>query len=458
MHRKDATFHNCSLELGAGSQRIKGEVKAHVGRKVLVVGGGPAGLMAAGEAAGLGAETVLLEKNDRPGRKLLLTGKGRCNLTNIAPVSDFIDHFHPNGRFLRSAFSRYFSEDLIAFFEAHGVQTIIERGGRVFPASNDAQIVVQALVDWIQVQGVKLQTHAPVGSLIVEGDRVVGVELGRSPHPRRSSASTRSGPRRIDADAVILATGGASYPATGSTGDGYRLAESVGHTIVPIRPALVPLTTSGDMARRLQGLSLRNVTVQILEDGEARHRVFGEMLFTHFGVSGPIILTLSRQVVDALQVGESVRLSIDLKPALDPEKLDARLRRDLDAHGKRHFHTILRDLLPRKLIPVCIDLTGIPADKPAHQISADERERLRSWLKDFQLGITGHRSFAQAIITAGGVQTREVNPRTMASRRIGGLYFAGEILDIDADTGGYNLQAAFSTGWLAGRSSAQGLS
>jgi predicted Rossmann fold flavoprotein len=426
-----------------------------VGRKVLVVGGGPAGMMAAGEAAGLGAETLLLEKNDRPGRKLLLTGKGRCNLTNIAPVSDFINHFHPNGRFLRSAFARYFSEDLIAFFEARGVQTIVERGGRVFPASSEAQIVVQALVDWIQAQGVRLQTNAPVESLIVEDGRVAGVELGGSPHPRHPSASMRSAPSRIEADAVILATGGASYPATGSTGDGYRLAESVGHTIVPIRPSLVPLTTSGDVARRLQGLSLRNISVQILVDGKARHQAFGEMLFTHFGVSGPIILTLSRQVVDALRDGRSIKLSIDLKPALDPDRLDARLRRDLDAHGKRHFHTILSDLLPRKLIPVCLDLTGIPADKPAHQISAAERQRLRSWLKDFQLDVTGHRSFAQAIITAGGVRTREVDPRTMASRRIGGLYFAGEILDIDADTGGYNLQAAFSTGWLAGRSSAR---
>jgi predicted Rossmann fold flavoprotein len=427
-----------------------------VSRKVLVVGGGPAGLMAAGQAAGLGAETLLLEKNDRPGRKLLLTGKGRCNLTNIAPVSDFIEHFHPNGRFLRSAFSRYFSEDLIAFFEARGVETIVERGGRVFPASNEAQIVVQALVAWVQAQGVSLRTHTSVERLIVADDRAIGVEVGRTRLPRRSSASPGSDSRRIDADAVILATGGASYPATGSTGDGYKLAEWVGHAIVPIRPALVPLTTAGDTARRLQGLSLRNVAVQVLVDGEAHQRAFGEMLFTHFGVSGPIILTLSRRVVDALRDNKRVQLSIDLKPALDPEKLDARLRRDLDAHGKQHFHTILRGLLPRKLIPVCIDLTGIPADKPAHQISSEERERLRLWLKDFRLRVTGHRSFAQAIVTAGGVETREVDPRTMASRRISGLYFAGEILDVDADTGGYNLQAAFSTGWLAGRSAAQG--
>jgi predicted Rossmann fold flavoprotein len=426
--------------------------------KVLVVGGGPAGLMAAGEAAGLGVDTILLEKNDAPGRKLLLTGKGRCNLTNIAPVSDFIDHFHPNGRFLRSAFSRYFSEDLIAFFEARGVKTVVERGGRVFPASNDAQNVLQALVAWIHTQGVRLQTHAPVDRLIVEGERVVGIQLGGPTRSQRSSANSQPRQQRIDADAVILATGGASYPTTGSTGDGYRLAESVGHTIGPIRPALVPLTTAGDTARRLQGLSLRNIAVHVLVDGETRRRAFGEMLFTHFGVSGPIILTISRLVVDLLRDGANVQLSIDLKPALDHRKLDARLLRDLDAHGKQHYRTILRGLLPRKLIPICTDLTGIPADKPAHQISADERERLRSWLKDFRLSVTGHRSFAQAIITAGGVETREVDPRSMASRRIGGLFFAGEILDVDADTGGYNLQAAFSTGWLAGRSAAQGFS
>jgi hypothetical protein len=222
--------------------------------------------------------------------------------------------------------------------------------------------------------------------------------------------------------------------------------------VVPIRPALVPLETVGDVAPRLQGLSLRNVTLRVLVDEEPQAEAFGEMLFTHFGVSGPIVLTLSRRVVDALRGGHNVDLSIDLKPALDEEKLDRRLLRDLDAHGKRHFATILKGLLPSKLIPVCLDLTRIPAHKPAHQITGQERDQLRMWLKDFRLEVSGHRSFNEAIVTAGGVETTEVDPRTMASRRVGGLYFAGEVLDVDADTGGYNLQAAFSTGWLAGRS------
>jgi len=409
-------------------------------RKVIVIGAGAAGLMAAGQAAQMGAETLLLEKMNHPGRKLRIAGKGRCNLTNVAPVSEFIAHFGPNGRFLRQAFARFFNADLVAFFEELGVRTVAERGGRVFPASGQAQDVVDALVWRIGKQGVTLQTRSPVKRLLVEGGRVVGVQV----------------PRRIyRADAVIVATGGASYPATGSTGDGYRLSQAVGHTIVPIRPALVPLETAGDVAPRLQGLSLRNVTVRVWVNGKKQAEAFGEMLFTHSGVSGPIILSLSRQVVDALLMKQTVFLSIDLKPALDEGKLDARLLRDLDARGKRHFRSLLKGLLPSKLIPVCIDLTGIPSDKMAHQITSEERKRLRTWLKDFRLEVTGHRPFTEAIITAGGVDTREVDPRTLASRLVEGLYFAGEVLDVDADTGGYNLQAAFSTGWVAGRSAAR---
>ena len=410
------------------------------GRQVIVVGGGAAGLMAAGQAAEMGTETLLLEKMDRPGRKLRIAGKGRCNLTNVAPVSEFIAHFGPNGRFLRQTFARFFNADLVAFFEELGVRTVAERGGRVFPSSGQAHDVVDALVWWIGKQGVTLRTRSPVKRLLVEGERVVGVQV----------------PRRIyRADAVIVATGGASYPATGSTGDGYRLAQAVGHTIVPIRPALVPLETAGDVAPRLQGLSLRNVTVRVWVNGRKQAEAFGEMLFTHFGVSGPIILSLSRQVVDALRLGQTVVLSIDLKPALDEGKLDARLLRDLDVHGKQQFRTLLKGLLPSKLIPVCLDLTGISPDKLAHQITSEERQRLRAWLKDFRLEVTGHRPFTEAIITAGGVDVREVDSRTMASRLVEGLYFAGEVLDVDADTGGYNLQAAFSTGWVAGRSAAR---
>ena len=247
----------------------------------------------------------------------------------------------------------------------------------------------------------------------------------------------------------------AGLSSDGSTGDGYGLAAAAGHTIVPIRPALVPLETAGDMAAKLQGLSLRNVSVCIWVDGKKRAETFGEMLFTHFGVSGPIILSLSRRVVDALRLGQKVVLSIDFKPALDEGKLEARLLRDLNSFGRQHLRNLLKGLLPRKMIPLCLDLTGIPPDKAGHQLTALERRRLRLWLKDFRLEVTGHRPLGEAIVTAGGVDTREVEPRTMGSRLVGGLYFAGEVLDVDAESGGYNLQAAFSTGWLAGRSAAQ---
>jgi predicted Rossmann fold flavoprotein len=416
--------------------------------QVIVVGAGAAGLMAAGQAAELGADTLLLEKMRRPGRKLRITGKGRCNLTNVVPLEEFIQRFGPNGVFLRQAFHQFFTPDLLAFLEELGVQTVTERGGRVFPASEHAQDVVDALVHWVRKQGVSLQARSPVERLLIEGDRVAGVEVARNPvSPEK--------PGFYHAPAVVIATGGASYPATGSTGDGYRLAESVGHTIVPIRPALVPLETAGGIAERLQGLSLRNAAVRLRIDGQQQADAFGEMLFTHFGVSGPMILYLSKLAVDALRAGQKVELSIDLKPALDHKTLDARLLRDLDAQGKKHFQNLLKGLLPSKLIPVCIDLTGITAHTPAHQITAEERTRLRKCLKDFRLKVTGHRPFEEAIVTAGGVALDEIDPRTMESRLMKGLYFAGEVLDIDANTGGFNLQAAFSTGWVAGRTAAQ---
>ena len=423
-------------------------------RRVIVIGGGVAGLMAAGQAAELGAETLLLEKMKRPGNKLRITGKGRCNLTNVTPLSEFIVHFGPNGRFLRQAFSRFFTPELVAFFEELGVRTVTERGGRVFPASGRAQDVVDALVRWVGERGVTLRTRSPVKQLLVEGGRVVGVRVSGNQVSSEKPGFSPAG-QAYRADGVIVATGGASYPATGSTGDGYRLAAAVGHSIVPLRPALVPLETAGDVAPRLQGLSLRHVTVRMWVNGKKRAEAFGEMLFTHFGLSGPIILSLSGRVVDALRQGQRVVLSIDLKPALDERKLDVRLLRDLDMHGKRQFRTLLEALLPRKLIPVCIDLTSISPYKVGHQITAQERRRLRTWLKDFRLEVTGYRPSTEAIITAGGVDTREIDPRTMASRLVEGLYFAGEVLDVDADTGGYNLQAAFSTGWLAGRAAAR---
>lgn len=411
--------------------------------------------MAAGTASAAGAQVLLLEKMGQPGRKLRLTGKGRCNLTNIAPMDEFISHFGPQGRFLYSAFSRFFSDDLIGFLEGLQVHTIVERGGRVFPVSNDAQEIVAALTGWAHDSGVSLKTDSRVDRILVDGARVVGVQVApKIARMNGQRAPQTVAPYRCDCGCVILASGGASYPGTGSTGDGYPMAQAVGHKIIPVRPALVPLEIKGDLAARLQGLSLRNVRVGVFLNGILQNAVFGEMLFTHFGVSGPVILTLSRGIVDALQAGVQVVLGIDLKPALEQDVLDARLRRDFEAHGKQQFKTILKGLLPKKLIPVCVEQTAIPEDKPVHQISAQDRGALRSWLKDFRLEVSGHRSFREAIVTAGGVDLREVDPRTMRSRIVGGLYFAGEVLDVDADTGGYNLQAAFSTGWLAGISAA----
>lgn len=412
--------------------------------RIIVVGGGAAGLMAAGQAAEMGVETILLEKMTRPGLKLRLTGKGRCNLTNIAPIDEFIEHFGKNGNFLRQAFSRFFSPDLIAFLNELGLETVTERGGRVFPASDQASEVIGILGHWVARRAI-VRTNCPVRNIVVEQGRIVGVAA----QPKSSPLET------VRADGVIIATGGKSYPATGSTGDGYRLAKSVGHTIVTVRPALVPLETGGDIAARLQGLSLRNVTVKVMIDGKKKAEAFGEMLFTHFGVSGPIILSLSQWCVDALRAGEKVELAIDLKPALDDQQADQRILRDLNQYGKKQFQNILRFLLPQKLIPVCVESIGINPEKLGHQIASEERRRLRLWLKDFQFKVIGYRSFSEAIITAGGIDLKEIDPRTMESRLVKGLYFAGEVLDLAGDTGGFNLQAAFSTGWLAGRAAAK---
>ncbi|GAB4576091.1 MAG: NAD(P)/FAD-dependent oxidoreductase [Anaerolineae bacterium] len=429
--------------------------------RIIVVGGGPAGLMAAGQAAALGADVLLVERMERPGLKLRITGKGRGNLTNTAPLGEFLGHFGPGGRWLRPVFRQFFNRDLLAFFAEIGVETVTERGGRVFPASQAAEDVVTRMTAWAQGLGVRFAYERRVQRLLIEDDRVTGVAARYEPvrrgRKRRDPLPAEAGRiERLQADAVIIATGGKSYPATGSTGDGYELARQVGHTITPVRPALVPLVTAGSTAAQLQGVSLRNVRASVWADGRKQADAFGEMLLTHFGLSGPIILTLSREVVDLLAARRQVEISIDLKPVLDDRKLDQRLVRDLNASGKQQFQTMLKGLLPRKLIPVCLDLVGIPAEKLNHQITAEERKRLRRWLKDFRLEVTGHRGYKEAIVTAGGVSLPEVDAGTMASRLVSGLYFAGEVLDIDADTGGYNLQAAFSTGWVAGRAAAQG--
>jgi predicted Rossmann fold flavoprotein len=409
-------------------------------RKVIVIGGGPAGLMAAGQAAEAGAETLLLEKMQRAGLKLCITGKGRCNITNIAEISDFLSHFGKTGPFLRQAFARFFNTDLMKFLDELGLELVTERGGRVFPASGKAPDVQKALLQWNKRSGVRIKHSAPVDKILIHEARLTGVV---------------SQGRKIPCDAVILATGGASYPATGSTGDGYRLCEAAGHTVIPVRQALVPLVTSGGVAKKMAGLNLRNVSTRMLIDNRKKREEFGEVVFTEFGLSGPAILTLSSEAVDSLRSGHKVTFSIDLKPGLDEKKLDARLQRDIASRGKEQASSFLRGLVPWEMVPVCLDLTGIAADRPVCNISAKERKRIRTWLKDFRLEVVGYRPFTEAIITAGGIDTREINPRTMESRKTKGLFIAGELLDIQADTGGYNLQAAFSTGWLAGRNAAQ---
>ena len=403
--------------------------------------------MAAGQASARGADVILFERKSKPARKLGISGKGRCNLTNEAPLDEFIARFGANGKFLRASFHSFFSDELIEFFNEKGVKFDFERGGRVFPVSDAAGEIVNALIKWVKGNGVRILTDARVKELILKNNGIAGI--------RYAEEKGESILKDFFADRAIIATGGASYPATGSTGDGYKLAESAGHSVIPIRPALVPLETKGDIARRLQGLSVKNVKLRISAGGKKVGEIFGEMLFTHFGVSGPIVLSISKTVVDLLNENRKVKLVLDLKPALDEKKLDNRLLRDLNAQGNKKFKTVLKMLLPQKLIPVCIEITRIPADNLCNQIGSAERKRLRLWLKNFELEVIGYRTFNEAIITAGGVNLKEVNPKTMESRLIKNLYFAGEVLDIDADTGGFNLQAAFSTGYLAGISAAK---
>jgi hypothetical protein len=407
---------------------------------IIIIGGGAAGLMAGIAAARQGVPVTILEKRDRVGRKLAITGKGRCNVCNAAPMKEAIGHFFPNGKFLYQCFSRFFSPELIALLEENQVTVKTERGGRMFPESDNAGDVIAALTRSFTEKGGVIRTSTPVMGLLVTDGICRGV-------------ITEDG-REINGSATILATGGASYPATGSTGDGYRLASMVGHTIVPVRPALIPLVTAGETAKRLQGLALKNVQVSVWVDGKKVTSLFGEMLFTHFGVSGPVILTLSHQVVGFLEEGREIRLVIDLKPALDHKQLDARLLRDIDTFGKKKTKTLFKGLLPASLIPVCLEELALDPDLPAHQLTADTRRKLRSWLKEFTLMVTGHRPLREAIVTAGGVATKEIDPKTMESKICPGLFCAGEVLDIQADTGGFNLMAAFSTGWMAGKSAA----
>ena len=407
---------------------------------VVVIGAGPAGMIAAGQAALAGVRVVLLEKMDAPGKKLSITGKRRCNLTNTADLPAFIDHFGPNGRFLRQAFGRFFRDDLLEFFETIGVNTETERGGRIFPSNGDAQFVTQQLSQWTREAGARVTLRSPVDRLVVENGHI-------------SAIKTRD-KQTIPSKAVVICTGGATFTGTGSTGDGYYMAQAVGHTLVPLRPALVPLKTGGRTAQRLQGLSLRNISLSLFFDQKKVINAFGEMLFTHFGISGPVVLTHSGEIVDALRAGKHVFVSIDLKPALNESKLDARLLRELDQSGKQHVRTMLKRLLPAKMVTVCADQSKIPLDRPCHQVTAQGRRRLLTWLKNLHLEVTASLPLNAGMVTMGGVSLKEVDPRTMMSKVVDGLFFAGEVLDLAADTGGFNLQAAFSTGWLAGQHAA----
>lgn len=403
--------------------------------RVIVVGGGPAGIMAAGIAAQRGSEVYLLEKNEKLGKKLLISGKGRCNITNDTDIEGLIENTPGNGNFLYSAFYTFSNQDIISFFNELGLTTKVERGGRVFPQSDSSKDVLHALQMFLNKNNVKVITEAAVKNIMVQNGTVTGIE--------------RTNGTVMEADSVVLTVGGMSYPGTGSTGDGYEMAGKLGHTVTPLKPSLVPLLAGEQWVRELQGLSLKNVEVTFKDSrGKEIYSDFGEMLFTHFGVSGPVILSASRHLLS--YDFKNITLTIDLKPALTAEKLDERVQRDFDKYSRKQFKNSLEDLLPQKLIPVIISLSGIHPEKPVNQITREERKMIVCLLKGLTITITGARPIKEAIVTAGGVKTTEINPSTMESKKIKGLYFAGEIIDVDAYTGGFNLTIAFSTGYLAG--------
>ncbi len=397
---------------------------------VIVIGGGPAGMFAAITAARRGCGVMLFEANDRLGKKLLITGKGRCNVTNNCTVEEILQNIPRNGRFLYSALKSCSPDRVMDFFGNHGCPLKTERGNRVFPVSDRSQSVLSCLQAQLQSLGVSVQKER-VLEILTENGAVAGVVTAKGIH---------------DAPSVILATGGVSYPATGSTGDGYQMAQRLGHTIIAPEGSLVPLETAGDTCQRMQGLSLRNVAVKLLSGkGKVLFKDFGELLFTHFGVSGPTVLSASAHLK-----GDGCRLLIDLKPALDENKLNDRILRDLETYKNRTMENALTDLLPRSMIPVVLDMLSIPADLQANSFTKQQRRALVELLKAFPVEITGKRPVAEAIITSGGVKVSEIDPKTMESKLIFGLYFAGEIIDCDAYTGGFNLQIAWSTGYAAG--------
>ena len=418
------------------TQALTIKIKSNMA-EIVVIGGGAAGLMAAGTAAELGASVTVMEKNKRVGRKLCITGKGRCNITNNCTQNVFIENVNSNPRFMYSAISNFDCSDTIAFFENLGLSVKTERGNRVFPVSDKATDVVSALERYVRSNNVRVVSQTVVKNLIVSDGSVKAV--------------ADSSGREYPCDAVIIATGGASYPLTGSTGDGYKLARQAGHTIVKPEASLIPLCTSGEDLRDckdMQGLSLRNTGVRLLKGEKEVYSDFGELLFTHFGLSGPTILSSSAHIRDVRNCEYSI--SVDLKPALDFEKLDARLLRDFEKYKNRELSNSLSDLLPSSLIPVVIRRSGVAPATRCNSITKEQRRSLINVLKDLRFKITDVRPIDEAIVTRGGVKTSEIDPATMQSKLCEGLYFCGEVIDVDAYTGGFNLQIAFSTGKLAG--------
>ena len=412
--------------------------------KVIVVGGGPAGMMAAISASANGNEVILLEKNKSLGKKLLITGKGRCNITSSLSMEEFIKNTPGNGMFLYSAFQQFTNQDIIHFLKEQGLNVKEERGNRIFPVTDQARDVLACFEKKLKKQKVKILYETQVIELLTKQNKIYGVKTKN---------------QTIKADKVILATGGKSYPLTGATGDGYELAKKVGHTIMPIKPSLVPLETyEQDLHQQLQGLSLKNVGIKIVDitKGKQIYEDFGEMLFTHFGVSGPIILSGSAHLVryknvEQLLKNRQIKLKIDLKPALTKEKLNDRILRDFEEFKNKTFKNSLDKLLPQKMIPVIIKASNIAPEKQVNSVTKQERTALIQKIKEWEVTIKNFRKIEDAIITCGGINIKEVNPKTMESKKVKGLYFAGEILDVDSYTGGFNLQIAYSTGYVAGK-------
>lgn len=408
---------------------------------VVVIGGGPAGLLAAGKAAMDGAKVLLLEKMEKPARKLRITGKGRCNVTNLRPIEEFLAEIKPESQFLRDAFDEFFSRDIINLIEQQGVSLLVERGQRVFPASGKAWDVAEALIRWAKQQSVTILTHAEVKSINHSGGTVQSVTY------------FAQGAQTVSCKSVILATGGKSYPATGSTGDGYLFAQSCGHTVTPLKPTLVGLETKPSN-KLFNLLQLKNISLTLMVDNQKAYSLLGEVELMPYGLAGALVVRISREVVSLLDEGKNVELRLDFKPALDHKKIENRLQREIEANPRMSMMDLARKLLPKPLAQLMLnELKELPS-QGVSRVTDQQRKQIGMWLKEKRFRVTGYRSWNEAIATAGGVSLNEIDPRTMQSKVVEGLYFAGEVMDLDGATGGYNLQIAYSTGWLAGKGAA----